>query len=61
MVDSLLRGLYQIEMGGPASTLTGPGPPPDDFGVDGHLMEHGDQGDGGKFFEQVIGDFLSDL
>jgi hypothetical protein len=48
-------------MGGPASTLTGPCPSPDDFGVDGHLMEHGDQGDGGEFFEQVIGDYVGDL
>jgi hypothetical protein len=61
MVDSLLRSLYQIEMGGPASPLTGPDPSPDDFGVDGHLMEHGDQGDGGKFFEQVIGDYVGVL
>jgi hypothetical protein len=48
-------------MGGPASILTGPGPSPDDLGIDSHLMEHGDQGDGGKFFEQVIGDSVGDL
>ena len=48
-------------MGGPARPLAWPDPSPDDFGIDGHLMEHGDQGDGGKFFEQVIGDCVGGL
>src|SRR5499427_4492803 len=52
---ALLHGLDQIKMGGPASSLTGPGPCRNDLRIDGYLMKHGDQGDGGEFFEQVIG------
>ena len=44
-----------MEMGGSASPLAGPGPSRDDLRIDGHLMKHGEQGDGGEFFEQVIG------
>ena len=44
-----------MEMGRPASPLTGPGPSRNDLGIDGHLVKHGDQGDGGEFVEQVIG------
>src|SRR6266568_3449803 len=44
-----------MEMGGPASSLTGPSPSRNDLGIDGHLMKHGDQGDGGEFVEHVIG------
>ena len=51
----LRRSLDQVEMGGPASPLTGPGPSRNDLGIDGHLMKHGEQGDGGEFVEQVIG------
>ena len=53
--DRLLHGLDQMEMGRPASPLTGPGPARDDLRIDGHLMKHGEQGDGGEFFKQVIG------
>ena len=53
----LARRLDEIEMGGPASPLTGPGPGCDHLGIDHDLVGHGDQGHGGKFFEQVIGDF----
>src|SRR4029453_1587797 len=51
----LRRGLDQIEMSSPASSLARPGPSRDNLGIDSHLMKHGEQGDGGEFFEQVIG------
>src|SRR5215470_6950399 len=54
-VYSLRRSLDQMEMSSPASPLTGPGPSRNDLRIDGHLMKHGEQGDGGKFVEQVIG------
>jgi hypothetical protein len=50
-----------MEMGGPASPLTGLGPGRDHRGIDHHLMGHGDQGHRGEFFEQVIGDYVGNL
>src|SRR5262249_13530476 len=55
MTAPLPHGLDQIEMGRPASPLAGPSPSRNDLGIDGHLVKHGDQGDGGEFVEQVIG------
>jgi len=51
----LRHGLDPIEMRRPAGPLSGPSPSRHDLGIDGHLMKHGEQGDGGEFFEQVIG------
>ena len=49
----LLHCLQQMKMGTPTGPLPGPGPCRDNLGIDGHLMQYGEQGDGGEFFEQV--------